>query len=367
MTTPLAALRRYVEAHAPRRGPIGEVFPFAALAALVQPGAPLPAEATPVLMDLLALAPRFDDGEGYEGHDLKRETVVVRALALCPHDPVVEARLVARLGATTFERAFARPGSPDVDKYERDATLEHAQDVLALELVRALARLPALAPASTAALERATAHRDPEVAAAASARLAGAAAAEPALRAWFDHFRLLADAAWVPRLLGPERVRLAATAAGWDVAELPSPVVHPGCLAHRSRPLETLLGIGHDDLVACVYDPMFEGWDGVVGLHQRLATLVLAAPEPGSLAWLLVAHGVAPAWMCPRVVPVPPAGHLGPAVELARVAFLERVARGHALAALRPPALVVRGEWTNLQRAFDTWYRAVVDALAARW
>ncbi len=157
------------------RYPITESFPASAIQAIDARDE----DVVPILVELLNLATRYDDAVDhrgrncYEGQDLRRQALVVRAIARCAPSPLPVPSLVALLESSTFTRYSAAPGgSPDIDKYDRDEQVERSQDALALGCVLALGRHP-LDETARNALQAAELHRSDEVKSGAALALRG--------------------------------------------------------------------------------------------------------------------------------------------------------------------------------------------------
>ena len=172
----LGQLRELVEKN---RGvyPVTDPFPYTELDRLACSAGLLPAEATPILSELLEMTGKYDDAvdhrgrNAYDGADLRRDALVVRALRRCPPSAEVVPTIAAMLEGSTQDRYYAEPGgSPDADKYDRDSSVEAAQDHLAHQCALLLESLP-LDAAAKAALDGARKHRSDEVRTAAAAAL----------------------------------------------------------------------------------------------------------------------------------------------------------------------------------------------------
>lgn len=156
---------------------LSEAFPSQALWNIEHADEPLPPDVTAALVELLDMTHRYDDATDlwgrttYEGDDLRRDAQVLRALEKCAPDPALVPTLASMLAGATYDRYYAQPGgTPDIDKYDRDSSVESAQDHLARACASLLGRLPLEAPAREA-LEGACRHRSDEVRSVARAAL----------------------------------------------------------------------------------------------------------------------------------------------------------------------------------------------------
>jgi hypothetical protein len=382
-TAVLAFVERNRDAHA-----IREAFPFGALERLASANGWGDAADAGALITLLDLACRYDDASDdrgrtiYSGQDLRRQAAVVRALRGCEPTPAGDRAIAALLRASTFDRWYASPGgSPDIDKYDRDRDVEEAQDALALACVEALAR--STAPDAHTALEAARAHRDERVRTAVDG-VRPVAAKETPITRWFDRFRAISFYEWVPRLLAPERILqscaeiqdgadAALRTTGWCAVRLPTCVLHPGCLPHGSRAVESLLDLTTEQAMAVVYGPSEdESLRGAPALRAALEKIDPSHaarsddPHRDALLAAFASAGARPEWMTPTVVPVPGTLRSSDRTDELSRAFLDKVARMRRLLVLRPPAIVLEGGQRAMQDAFDALYLAVCDDLERR-
>jgi hypothetical protein len=397
---------------------VSESFPFAALATCAESDGPLLEEAHELLVTLLRIATRYDDavdGRGrncYEGNDLRRQAAVVAVLAHCRRQDAEE-HVTALLRSVIRGRYYAAPGSPDIDKYDRDMDVERSEDRLALACAAALVPWASQSAESWAALRAARDHRHDEVRTLARLVQRVAPFEETPPSRFYDRFNALALHEWIPRLLSPERVRelcgadardaSARSWSPWCALALPSAVLHPACLPHPSSPIESLLGLTTEEALAIVYggdddarrfvitEPGKSGLAvgtrlSLTELEQRDDSGLVVARGAAALRALLQAlpraeassspsthvarvfwdSGAAPEWMCPTVVPIPGALLEDSRVSEHRSALLEAVAKQERVAQLSVPDVVMEGAQMGTQRAFDQLFIVVCQALDAR-
>jgi hypothetical protein len=100
----------------------------------------------PLLLQTLNHTSRSEDHtdargrNSYEGEDLVRSSLVYNAMAALPASEAVLSAVLRTLKSSYLQQYFARPGSPDVDKFDRDVQIESAQDTLSHACLNALAR-----------------------------------------------------------------------------------------------------------------------------------------------------------------------------------------------------------------------------------
>jgi len=337
---------------------------------------------------------------------------VVAVLARCRREDAEE-HVTALLRSVTRNRYYAAPGSPDIDKYDRDMDVERSEDRLALACAAALVPWASRSAESWAALRAARDHRHDEVRTLARFVTTVAPFEETPLARFYDRFNALPLHEWIPRLLSPERVRklsgadardeTAPSRSAWCALGLPSCVLHPACLPHPSNPIESLLGITTEEALAIVYggdddaralvitEPGSSGLApgtrlSLTELEQRddpglvvargapaLRALLRAVPR-GDASGSPSAHvarafadaNAAPEWMVPTVVPIPGAVLDAARVIEHRAALLDAVAKQERLAQLSVPDVVMQGAQVGTQRAFDQLFIVVCQALDAK-
>jgi hypothetical protein len=411
----LAALGAFVTRNR-GAGPVREAFPFQDLESCAGARA-LPDDAFETLVALLDIAMRYDDavdGRGrncYEGNDLRRQAAVVSVIGKCAgRRAAVDALVVGLFDSVMRTSYFSTPGSPDIDKYDRDLEVERSEDALARACVKVLAALDPLSHGARAALRAARGHRDDEVRGVAISVRSAAPFVESALSRLYDRFGALPTDDWVGRLLGPDQVTALAACnadeprvlgwAAWGALVLPECVLHPGCLLHPARPIETLLGIESEQALALAYgggdehardrvvtDPgrsaLARGTRlSLVELEEHVGSDVQTVRGAPALRVLLDAvdatssppareellrafgaRGTRPAWMCLEVVPVPGSVLDDGEIRACSSMLLDRARKQRRAVEIAAPEPVLFGAQVATQRAFDALFVATCRAL----
>ncbi|MCB9670961.1 MAG: hypothetical protein H6734_15885 [Alphaproteobacteria bacterium] len=182
------------------------------------------------------------------------------------------------------------------------------------------------------------------------------------------------------RLLAPETVRSLCDGpperpwnalTRWSALELPVPIVHPGCLAHPSSVLETLLGLTRHQLHDIALGPAqgASAGDLTPGDPASLRTsLRHLSPEGRGESFLreIEQQGARPDWMILTVVPLPPASMCPPPALRALAALEERFTRHRRLVEIAAPEVILQHERHVLQERFGEVYDELARAFHTR-